>query len=198
MEGHNFTRFRSLGTDREVEKNIDKIMANRVWLSLFQDVNVHCLSATMSDHYHVFLRCDKITTPNRTKLGFCFENASLTEEDFNDFVCEQLNSLASLPLLDKMKQNGEILQNWGKSNCHKIRKENDKLHGNIEQTRNNVGHDNGNYFTALKRCMNSLLMKPSSRERVLQAISSSISEDDNRMLTAPFIIEELAEAIFSM
>lgn len=55
LEGHKFTWFRSLGTDRAIEEKLDIIMVNRAWMSLFQDVNAHFLSATTSDHYLVLL-----------------------------------------------------------------------------------------------------------------------------------------------
>lgn len=52
-----------------------------------------------------------------------------------------------------------------------------------------VFHD---YFT------DSFQKKPSSRDRVLRALETSISEEDNNMLTSPFITEEFKEVIFSM
>ncbi|CAI8612034.1 unnamed protein product [Vicia faba] len=53
----------------------------------------------------------------------------------------------------------------------------------------NIVHD---YFSELFQ------KKPSSRDRVLQAISTSTSDENNNMLTMPFIFEEFKEAIFSM
>lgn len=52
-----------------------------------------------------------------------------------------------------------------------------------------IAHD---YFTYLFQ------MRPNSRERILQAIISSITKDDNCILTTHFIIEEFREAIYSM
>lgn len=52
-----------------------------------------------------------------------------------------------------------------------------------------VAHD---YFTDLFQ------KKPSSRDRVLHVIGTSIFDEDNNMLTISFVIEEFKEAIFSM
>lgn len=110
MEGHCFTWFKSLGTNRAVEEKLDRVMENGAWLALFQDANAHCLSATMSDHYLILLRCDKCLKPSRTQSGFRFENAWLLEPGFDELVRDNLLSIESIPLLDKMSKNCDMLQ----------------------------------------------------------------------------------------
>ncbi|XP_058761438.1 uncharacterized protein LOC131634832 [Vicia villosa] len=170
-------------------------------------------------------------------------------------------------IIDKLESYGENMLQWSKENSNKIRNEIESIYRKIVRVRHHVGGDNINYFTTLKRRMNTLLVKDnilwkqrakvhwykdgdlntrffhiststskkvntilsltkdngevisssegmcklshvyfielfqkklSSRDRVLQAISISISTEDNVMLTNPFDIAELKEAIFSM
>lgn len=159
MEGHYFTWFKSLGIDRAVEEKLDRVMVNGSWLSLFQDANVHCLSATTSDHYPILLWCDKFVKPSRNQSGFLFENSWLLEPGFDELVRDNWLSSDSIPLLDKLRKNGDMLQQWSSSNFHKVGKDIESIHRKIEHTRNNIGQDNINYFTALKRRLNYLLVK---------------------------------------
>ncbi|XP_058756815.1 uncharacterized protein LOC131630038 [Vicia villosa] len=166
-----------------------------------------------------------------------------------------------------MEACGESLLQWSKDNNNKSIKEIESISRKINIVRQHVGGENINYFTALKRRLNTLLVKddifwkqrakvhwykdgdlntrffhisastrkkvntirsltndngeivsssegmckvahdyfidlfqkkPSSRDWVLQAICTTISNEDNDMLTNQFDIAEFKEAFFSM
>ncbi|XP_058740855.1 uncharacterized protein LOC131613180 [Vicia villosa] len=199
--------------------------------------------------------------------SFMFENTWLTELGFKEFVDYHWLNCEHYDIIEKMDACGEEMLKWSKNHCYKVRKEIDSICKQIDRARHHVVERNFNYFTALKRSLNSLLIKddsywkqgakahwnkdcdlntrffhitatvrekintiksltkengevtsstegmfkaahdyfidlfqkkPSSRDRVIQAIATSISDEGNFMLTDAFTIEEFKYAIFPM
>ncbi|XP_058742674.1 uncharacterized protein LOC131615213 [Vicia villosa] len=200
MEGYVFTWFKSLSTARAVEKKLDRAMANNAWCGLFPNAKMKSLPATTSDHYPIFLCCDPPSAHVTTRKVFRFENAWLMEPGFSDFVHEQWlrHGEDYDSIMKKLEACGDSLLHWSKNNSNKTRIDIESISRKLNIVRQHVEGDNFNYFTALKHRLNSLLKKPSSRDQVLQAINTSITTEDNNMLTIPFVITEFKDAIFSM
>lgn len=61
--------------------------------------------------------------------------------------------------MSKLGTSGESMMKWSKDDCHKLKREIDKLRRKIDQDPLHVDEENINYFTTLRKCMNSLLVK---------------------------------------
>lgn len=119
-------------------------MSNSDWCILFLEAKEKFLTSTTSYHYQFcyVAQCDQ------SSIGL--EMAS------NSRMLGYLNQGLVILLLEKY---GENMLKWSKNNSHTIRKEIESLHSKIERVRYHVGYININYFTTLKRRMNSLLVK---------------------------------------
>lgn len=93
--------------------------------------------------------------------GFKFENASLAELEFRDFVHDQWHNSDGEHdgIIDKLKSCGENMLLWSKDDCNKTRKEIERICRKIDRVRHHVGGGDINYFTSLKQPMDSLLVK---------------------------------------
>lgn len=107
MEGYLFTWFKSLGTNRAIEKNLDRDMANNDWCFLFPNAKEKCLTTTTSNHYPILLQCENATVYHRAQVGFRFENAWLVKSGFGIFVIEQWWSFENDHIVSKLENCGK-------------------------------------------------------------------------------------------
>ncbi|XP_058767513.1 uncharacterized protein LOC131641227 [Vicia villosa] len=172
LEGYCFTWFKSLGTPRAVEEKLDRAMMNSEWSNSFPGAKLECLTAASSDHFLVLLTCIPTVQHSSTRT-FKFENAWLTEPGFTEFVRD----------------------NW---NYSTVRKKVNAIKSLVNENGDVIESTEGMCQVASAYFNDLFQKKASSRDRVLQAIDTLISEEDNDMLTAGFSLNEFRDAIFSM
>ncbi|MCH81372.1 endonuclease/exonuclease/phosphatase family protein, partial [Trifolium medium] len=209
MHDYQFTWFKSLGTNRAVEEKLDRALASNTWHYMFPHARLECLTATSSDHYPLWLTCNPTQAAHYSTRHFKFENAWLFDPTFDEYVRQNWSDFNTNDIMSKLGSCALDLTQWSKTNFHNLRKEIDTCHKKLELVRGNIDESNINYFNALKRRLSVLLTQDDrfwrqrakafcARESVLCAITSSVTNDDNDKLLAPFVIEEFKEAVFSM
>ncbi|MCH97481.1 endonuclease/exonuclease/phosphatase family protein, partial [Trifolium medium] len=134
-------------------------MANDIWCNMFQYATVECLTTTVSDHYPLLLECDPKPVQHRHLKHFKFENAWLVEPDFDPFVKQHWGNYGSMNITRKLDNCASDLTSWSKDNCNKTRKEIEKCKKNLERARLQTSPSNINYFNALRKRLDTLLVK---------------------------------------
>lgn len=89
MQEYHFSWFKSLGSNRAVEENLDRALFNNDSCILFPEAKVNCLTIITLDHYSILLCYEESGTSQRTCNKFKFENVWLTELGFNEFFIHQ-------------------------------------------------------------------------------------------------------------
>ncbi|MCI87761.1 endonuclease/exonuclease/phosphatase family protein, partial [Trifolium medium] len=67
--------FKSLGTDRAVEEQLDRALATAEWCNLFLRAKLECLTTTASYHYPLILRWEPCAPNCQPPKQFKFEQA---------------------------------------------------------------------------------------------------------------------------
>ncbi|XP_057785782.1 uncharacterized protein LOC131003294 [Salvia miltiorrhiza] len=80
LSGYQFTWSRGLGTNHFVEERLDRGMATNNWKNLFPEAVLLPVSATISDHVPLLLKCKGSAHPRHTRR-FHFENKWCYELD---------------------------------------------------------------------------------------------------------------------
>lgn len=86
LDGHPFTWFKSLGTERAVEVRLDRAMVNSEWWSAYPKASLTNLVASVLDHSPILLNTEKIVVPRRRRYNFRFENSWLFKEELEGVV----------------------------------------------------------------------------------------------------------------
>jgi len=131
MNGYEFTWFKSLGTDREVEEKLDRALVNSSWCNLFPATALECLTTTSSDQYPLLLNCKLSETVHRNPQRFKFENTWLAEPDFRDQVKARRQHYPHGKFTQKLTQCVTDLSEWSRNNNNNIRREISKVQGKI-------------------------------------------------------------------
>jgi hypothetical protein len=112
MEGYPFTWTKGRKALNPTEERLDRAMASQSWLDEFPQFKLTNTIADRSDHSPILLR---LTHRERqvTPRIFKFENAWLEEPDIHDVVHNAWTKEGCAPLLSKIKDCSEDLEEWG-------------------------------------------------------------------------------------
>lgn len=134
MDGYQYTRSRSKGTERAVEERLDRAMGTTHWFAIFPFARVQNLVADISDHSPILLVTDHV---EERKVGrrFYFENKWLTEPDLAAVVQYSWDRNPNGGLLYKLSCVATDLAVWGRNLSLKFRDYINKCKGELESLR---------------------------------------------------------------
>ncbi|MCI15822.1 endonuclease/exonuclease/phosphatase family protein, partial [Trifolium medium] len=112
MEGYPFTWIKSRRTTTPTEERLDRALATQQWLEEFPHFKFINAIADRSDHSPILLRLVNLQKENRARV-FKFENSWLEEQQLQTVVEGAWNRTAYDPLLAKLQQCTEDLEEWG-------------------------------------------------------------------------------------
>ncbi|XP_057791345.1 uncharacterized protein LOC131008488 [Salvia miltiorrhiza] len=113
LSGYQFTWSRGLGTENFVEERLDRAMANSDWKTLFPEATLVPLTAAMSDHVPILLKCKGLAVSNSFRR-FRFENKWCLEPDLPNVVRDCWTNLAGVTVTNRLTAVSDSLTIWAK------------------------------------------------------------------------------------
>ncbi|PNX71291.1 hypothetical protein L195_g027166, partial [Trifolium pratense] len=166
--GHAYTWSRSMGPNIVVEERIDRALVTNAWMNMFPRCMLSNLISGAFDHFPILLETEPRIFEYR-KRQFRFENSWLMEPELNQVVEEAATSRKNKNKLTKLSTEDGIKVN---------------THAGLKIL-------SSDYFTNL------FAPTQCNAELILQAISTCLTSNDNKILVALFE-EEFCEATFHM
>jgi hypothetical protein len=112
MDGYPFTWTKGRRATNPTEERLDRAMVTQSWLDEFPQYKFINAIADRSDHSPILLRLVYAVKDYKPRI-FKFENAWLDERDLNDVVTTAWNKNSHVPLLSKIQNCTEDLDEWG-------------------------------------------------------------------------------------
>uniref|UniRef100_A0ACD5YW83 Uncharacterized protein n=1 Tax=Avena sativa TaxID=4498 RepID=A0ACD5YW83_AVESA len=180
-------------------EKLDRVLMSADWEDIFPLMQVKKLVSDLSDHCPLLLMtgdCNNVTPKNRE---FRFDVAWLKSEDFLDKVGEiwkkPVNSVDPIDILNiKLKRFKKHFKMWGSNLFGHMRKKKKELKYELEKLEKIEEHATEYYKNLFGLAPGNMF----HMSRDLWSLDETISEEENTMLTAPFSIKEIEEALFSM
>ena len=116
------------------------------------------VTTTSSDHYPLWLTCKLAMNVQRSPHRFKFENSWLVEPKFSQMLKQQWQTYIESGITQKLSNCANDLAQWNRSN-NKVRGEINQVQKKLERIRTHVSASNVNYYNALRRKLDKLLVQ---------------------------------------